>query len=126
MKIYWSWVLAVGCISAQVSAGADGRETAKATPVLVHQSIDGGCELVQRGQYLQYRDYSAVAIDGVAGEIYSLEFAPSDFIQPTDAGGKAPKGAARAGFVVKAPDAGGNSPDLPRVLPVTASNGCPS
>jgi TonB family protein len=108
-----------------VSAGAEDREKPKMTPVLLHQLVDGGCELVQQSQFLQYRDYSAVAIEGVPGEAYSLELAQADFIQPTVAGGKVPKSASKAGFVVKASDEG-NSPDLPRVVPVFPSNECPS
>jgi len=122
MKIYG--VFALGWFSALAFAGTNDREKPRATPVLLHQKIDGECELIQRGQFLQYRNYSAVAIEGFPSEVYSLELGQSDFLQPTNAGGKLPKSASRAGFVVKALNSGGNSPDLPRVVPV-ATNECP-
>jgi TonB family protein len=125
MRICWSLALAVSCVSAFVSA-ADDRGKPKATPVLVHQLIDGACELVQRGQFLQYREYSAIAIDGVPGEVYSIELDKSDFIQLAETDGKAPKSASKAGFVLRPSHAGGNSPDLPRVVPLATNNGCPA
>ena len=67
-------VLTIICLSALVCS-ADG-EKPKTTPILLHERLSAACELVQSGQFLQYRDYSAVTVDGIPGELYSLELAP--------------------------------------------------
>ena len=126
MIIRWPLAIAVVCIPALALGGWNDREMPKTTPILIHQRLNEACELVQSGRLLQYRDYSAVAVDGVPGELYSLELAPADFLEPANGAGKGIKSASKAGFVIKASDAGSTPSDLPRVVVITTGAECPA
>jgi TonB family protein len=122
MKIGWQSAIAV-FLSAFVFGGTE-LEKPRTTRILIHEHLSEACELVQSGQLLQYRDYSAVVVDGIPGELYSLELAPSSFIEAANGAGRGIKSASKAGFVVKGSDVSIPS-DLPRVVALVTGAECP-
>ena len=124
MRLGWQSVVAVLSLSAVAFGGTD-PENPKTARILIHEHLNQSCELVRSGQLLQYRDYSAIVVDGIPDELYSLELTPGSFIEPASGVGIEIKSTSKAGFVVK--DTGVSIPsDVPRVVAIVTGAECPA
>lgn len=72
---------AICLVASSLSVHAKTVQTAPATfPVIVHQRLNEGCELVQNARLLQYQEFVAIIPEGEGEESYSPDFGKGDFI----------------------------------------------
>lgn len=75
-------VLFIAAICGSFTFGGSGNSAEDTTvPVTIHRRIGAlPCELVQEGSIVIGKDFASVKIEGLAGEVYSPELGPRDFI----------------------------------------------
>lgn len=89
------------CVSSTVWAKTVGVNTLKTKIATVSLfTTQSSTSSLHKSVLTETRRQAAVIVDGIPGELYSLELAPGSFIEATNGAKKEIKSGSKAGFVV--------------------------